>query len=103
MKLKLTFNNKVYHANMLDIPLVKQIMQMCPFELNIKGHKSMNIMLNFLKKQTLKEVNSNPKQKKIRYGFLLIGIAFAFFLMIVMFLLGKLFIWEILLKISVKI
>ena len=33
MKLKLTLNNKVYHAKMLDTPLVKQIMDMCPFEL----------------------------------------------------------------------
>ena len=33
MKLKITFNNKVYHANMIDTPLTKQIIQMCPFEL----------------------------------------------------------------------
>ena len=33
MKLKLTLNNKVYHANMKDIPLVKQILNMCPFDL----------------------------------------------------------------------
>ena len=33
MKLKLTFNNKVYHAKMFDTPLVRQIIEMCPFEL----------------------------------------------------------------------
>ena len=33
MKLKLTLNNKTYHANMLDTPLIKQIIEICPFEL----------------------------------------------------------------------
>ena len=36
MKLKLTFNKKTYHAKMLDTPLVKQIIDMCPFELTYK-------------------------------------------------------------------
>ena len=37
-KFKFTIDGKVYHANMIDNPLVEQIAKMCPFEADYKRY-----------------------------------------------------------------
>ena len=64
MKLKLTLNNKVYHAKMLDNPLVKQILEMCPFELKYQRSQEHEYYASLPKSTDAKGSKLESKAKK---------------------------------------
>ena len=64
MKLKLSFNNKIYHANMLNTPLVKQIISMCPFELNYQRSQEHEYYASLPKSIDAKGSKLESKAKK---------------------------------------
>ena len=64
MKFKLTFNNKAYHAKMFDTPLVKQILDMCPFELKYQRSQEHEYFAKLPKPTNAKGSKQESKAKK---------------------------------------
>ena len=69
MKLKLTLNNKVYHAKMLDTPLVKQIIDMCPFELKYQRSQEQEYFAKLPKSTNAKGSKQETKASKNQIWF----------------------------------
>ena len=69
MKLKLTLNNKVYHAKMLDTPLVKQILEMCPFELKYQRSQEHEYFAKLPKPTNAKGSKQESKANKNQIWF----------------------------------